>query len=522
MDQDYTRVGDHVTVLKRHWWVVALCSLLGGVAGLLLVPLESTSSTATAVVLVPPDIDPTDPVDVGTQSALVTSDRVVQAVIGDLSLSLTPHDLEQAVSVEVVPDTTTLSIAVTLDDRGLVAGVANAFAETYMATEGDFLRRRRQVSQGELEQQLRDVNEELLAARRATAGLKGKRLIGAQQQVTRVTQRQRAINSALSDAEAAADEVALDEGTDLPLRRAVTPESGSGGRLRSLLLGVPVGFVIGLLLAYRRFYRDDTVRDDTTLSNLLGATPVLGRVPVDPGRGKRVLAGRSGGDPLAAEAYRALAGNVRFRTLKTTRAAAGDSAPPEARGAVVAVTSCEPGAGKTTVACNLALSAAATGLKVLLVDADLHRPQVAEVFEIDGTAGLGEVLRAPLGSTELPLTDVGDGLFVLPAGTPHQDPFAALLAPRADEVWPALAAEHDLVIVDTSPLLFASESVSVAARCDHVLLVAEPGGSTATDLAASLERLRIAGSSVSGLVLNRVRAKDLAGGYYAADGAARA
>ncbi len=525
MDQDYTRVGDHVAVLRRHWWIVALCCLLGAGAGAVLAPLGATTYTATAIVLAPEGVDPADEVDVGTQSALVTSDRVVQSVIADLGLSLTPRDLEDALAVEVVPDTTTLSIAVTLAERSLVANVANAVAETYLATQEELLRRQQTATRDELEQQLAGINEELLAAREDAAGQTGAELIGAQQKIGRIQQRQRAVNSDLSDVEAAAEAAGQTPQSQIPLQRAVTPKSQAVAPARGVLLGLPVGFIVGLALAYWRFRRDDAVRGDAQLTRLIGGAPVLGRIPTDPRAKKQPLLGRAGADPMVTEGYRSLAGNVRLWADRTVTTGASAVEATGARGTrratVVAVTSPDPGAGKTTVACNLALGAAATGLTVLLVDADLHRPRVAALFGVAADAhGLSDVLRHQADAATT-VVEVNDTLGVLPAGTTVDDPFSTLVSSRTSEVWEALRGEADLVIVDTAPLLYASESVGTAARCDQVLLVVEPGRTKAADVAASLERLQIAGTGVAGAVLNRVRARDLAGGYYGTDGASR-
>ncbi len=203
----------------------------------------------------------------------------MQTVGKNLGLTLAPRDLENALSVEVLPDTTALSISVTLDDRTLAASVANEFASQYVATQGEALTASRRASIPGLETQLDETNQKLLAARDDVRGTTGSARLTAQQAVGRLEQQQRALNSALGEAQSPL--LATDTGS--VLQRAVVPPAGSTARLRGLLLGLAVGLLAGLALAYWRHQRDDAVHGEDQLGDLLGGTPVLGRIPVDPG-----------------------------------------------------------------------------------------------------------------------------------------------------------------------------------------------------------------------------------------------
>lgn len=170
---------------------------------------------------------------------------------------------------------------------------------------------------------------------------------------------------------------------------------------------------------------------------------------------------------------------------------------------VLAVTSSLAGEGKTTVASSLAGAFARIDAKVLLVDADLHRPQLAEVLDLDDTEpGLAEILlgRAQLSDVtqkvELP------GLEVVVA-TPHADA-GDLLARRLGGFLEQARLSYDVVVLDCPPLLSTDDARTLALAADATVLVVARGTEAArvAEAAAGLDNLRV---RVLGTVLNRAR-----------------
>jgi len=178
--------------------------------------------------------------------------------------------------------------------------------------------------------------------------------------------------------------------------------------VRNAGLALVLGLVLGVGAAVLRETLDTSVKSAPALAELTGAA-VLSTVPVD-SRAKRaplIVAGSAGS--VRAEALRQLRTNLQFVNV---------DAPARA----IAVTSAVPGEGKTTTACNLAIVFAEAGKRVVIVDADLRRPRVAEYLNVEGAVGLTNVL-AGQATVDDALQQWGtSGVFVLPAGSIPPEP----------------------------------------------------------------------------------------------------
>ncbi|MFZ1428206.1 MAG: CpsD/CapB family tyrosine-protein kinase, partial [Geminicoccaceae bacterium] len=171
---------------------------------------------------------------------------------------------------------------------------------------------------------------------------------------------------------------------------------------------------------------------------------------------------------------------------------------------VVLVTSALPGEGKSTLTLSLARIAAAEGLRVMVVDADLRKPALHELVGLKQGAGLVEVLRR-----EVPLADAiavdprlpikllpGSRRLLQPTRLLAQDGFGALLA--------ALRPAFDLILVDSAPLVAVVDAKLLAKLADSVLLVVRYSTTRRDFCELSLRGLRESGAVVAGAVLSQV------------------
>jgi capsular exopolysaccharide synthesis family protein len=180
---------------------------------------------------------------------------------------------------------------------------------------------------------------------------------------------------------------------------------------------------------------------------------------------------------------------------------------------VIMVTSALPGEGKTLTASNLALTLSESyQRRVLLVDADLRRPSVHQLFALPSLSGLSDGLRS-VEDRKLTLVEVSSRLTVLPAGRPDPDPMSVLTSSRMQYVLDEAREKFDWVIVDTPPVGLMPDAHLLAAMVDGALLVIGAGMSAHRSVAKAAEV--IGRDRILGVVLNRVEAGDMShDGYY--------
>jgi succinoglycan biosynthesis transport protein ExoP len=184
------------------------------------------------------------------------------------------------------------------------------------------------------------------------------------------------------------------------------------------------------------------------------------------------------------------------------------------------ISSSIPGEGKSTIAINLAVSLADAGARVILVDADLRRPSIAEYLGIEGGVGLTTVLigRAevedvvqPFGKTSLDL---------LPSGQIPPNPSELLGSVAMADLLERLSGSYDMVLLDSPPLLPVTDSVVLSNLAGGALVVVGVDRIHRPQLQQSLESLETAGAHVFGIVMNKIARREAAtygyGGGYAA------
>lgn len=304
--------------------------------------------------------------------------------------------------------------------------------------------------------------------------------------------------------------------------------------LRSLFLAGVLGLITAGALAVSRRALDTRIRTREDAQAATGGAPILGTIPRirvaagghAPGangasgdgkkkRGRKVALSAVSPEALqtsrivtridphspASEAYRALRTNLTFSSIEH---------PPK----VVVVTSALPGDGKSTSAANLAVTLAQQGTRTLLVDGDVRRGVLHQVFELPQTPGLTNAL---LGREEVdrvvyrvPL-DGDNALDVIPAGVFPPNPSEILGSQRMRDLLATMRSRYEMIIVDAPPLNLVTDAAVLGTAADTTILVARVGITDKRALQHAATQLYHLNAPLAGVVLNDI---DLSGGSY--------
>ncbi|GGB27344.1 chromosome partitioning protein [Flexivirga endophytica] len=274
---------------------------------------------------------------------------------------------------------------------------------------------------------------------------------------------------------------------------AVLPRSPSYPKPAKILpIGLLAGLVIGYLLALIQHRRDTRVRSTDDVEENLGAS-VLGVIPATRqlAAADRSLHGKQ--DFATREALRQLRTNLRFVDV--------DHDPRS-----IVITSARMSEGKSTVAAALAWVIADSGDKVILVDADLRRPAVAGIYDLDSSVGLTQVLAGTTSVEDALQPTDKHGLFVLTAGQIPPNPSELLGSQRMKQLLDSLTGTYR-VILDAPPLLPVTDAALLSASADGAVVVVAASDTRVEHVQRARANLEAVGGRVLGGVLNRVNTR---------------
>ena len=205
---------------------------------------------------------------------------------------------------------------------------------------------------------------------------------------------------------------------------------------------------------------------------------------------------------LVAEAFRTLRSNLQFsefgKNLK-----------------VIVVTSSNPNEGKSEVSINLAASLAQQGKKVIIVDADMRKPTQHKLTGLNNTEGLSTFLLKKTGVDSINHLTINDvNLDVLTSGPVPPNPAEMLASVSMEQTLKAFGDFYDYVIIDTPPLLAATDAQILASIADATLLVVDIKKTKRRQVIESRRRLDNVGAKLLGLVMNKINSHKDSYYYY--------
>lgn len=275
--------------------------------------------------------------------------------------------------------------------------------------------------------------------------------------------------------------------------------------VRIPLLGILIGLLVGTVLVLILEYMDTTIQEDS--ESLLGEreTGQLRYIATIP-RVDMAVSGLGAEpfvikDPMLMEAFRIAALNIGlFGPLKRNR--------------TLCVTSPGPGEGKTTIALNLAASLAASGERVLLVDADPNKRTLTESLDLLDRKGFFEILVNGSPPQDIMVEGPLPNMIVMPIGREVLDPLNLLSADYFRSFLDKIKDSFDIIIFDTPPALLLAEAGVLSPQLDVTVLVARIHGTDSRDLRKAADILINVGARVAGVILNMAKARRSAYYYY--------
>ncbi|MDY6839204.1 MAG: polysaccharide biosynthesis tyrosine autokinase [Thermodesulfobacteriota bacterium] len=252
------------------------------------------------------------------------------------------------------------------------------------------------------------------------------------------------------------------------------------------VLGLFLGLIFGIGLAFTMEYLDDTVR---TADDIKEFRPIvlMGTVPKFKPKTLSLISAKDANDPLF-ESYRSIR-NYPIMNGTPSRS--------------LLITSAGPEEGKSTTVLNLGISFARQGKKVVIVDMDLRRPNLHAYLNLPNKVGITDLLQGKASVDKAIQTTQVEGLSMIPGGPPFDDPAALIDSGKMGQLMPDLKSRFEVVIIDSAPLFVKSDALVMAKYVDASIIVLASEKTTRRAVSELIDVMTKAHIKPLGFILNR-------------------
>jgi capsular exopolysaccharide synthesis family protein len=501
-------------ILYLFWawaWLIVIAGMLAGVTAMF-VSMHTTPIYETSTRLLVSDPPAMRSIDYSgivssqtmtrTYAEMLEERPVLQGVIEQLALPTTPEDLKETISVELIRDTQLLVVSVEHPSPALAADIANTIARVFTDRIRELQSQRYAATREGLAQQVSDMEQQIEMTNQALAnGLDPDQKL---QLEARLTEYQRLYSNLVTNYEQVrlaeaqtSTNVVVSEPATIPTI-PVSPKP-----IRNTLLAVAAGMLFAAGTVFAVDTLDDTIKNPDEIRRKFGLS-ILGMIGRHESPDDKPISLVQPRSPVSES----------FRALRTNTIFAGVDKPLYR----IMVTSATPQEGKTTVSANLAVVLAQGERKVVVIDADLRRPQIHRKFGLYNRVGLSDLflLMRPLESLPQGVIQYSEAakLAVITSGKLPPNPAELLTSQKMGQFLDMLNKEYDLILIDTPPVLTVTDAAALAPCVDGVLLVTMPGKTRLRDFQQAYEQLQTVGARVLGVVLNEVNPRSRKYGYY--------
>ncbi|MBQ1599573.1 protein-tyrosine kinase [Bifidobacterium pseudolongum subsp. globosum] len=275
---------------------------------------------------------------------------------------------------------------------------------------------------------------------------------------------------------------------------AISPSTPSAPKWKlNILIGIVGGLILGVFAALLKDVLSKQIQDEDEISEYIDA-PIIGRIPeVDLLDDTKPAVVNEPGSPIAED----------FRRVRTNLSFLAPVEDTNCR--LIVVTSTGASEGKTTTSVNIAAALAENGAKVLLIDADLRHPSVANKLDIDGSAGLTHVLSGQASVKDVAQRYWKPNLHVMPAGPKPPNASTLLNSPIMVELLNNAIERYDYVLIDTAPMVVANDAVIFVRRGGSLVMVCRRDQTLKRDLREISDELATLDLPASGVIFNCAR-----------------
>jgi tyrosine-protein kinase Etk/Wzc len=281
---------------------------------------------------------------------------------------------------------------------------------------------------------------------------------------------------------------------------AVTPHSPIKPNIRlNLLLGIVAGLLLAVGVAFFLEFIDDSLKSIEEVERFV-RKPVFGIIPRIPDYRKDDEGVRSVASALVTHYSPKSPISEAFRTLRTNI----HFADPDQKVHTLLITSAGPSEGKSTIVSNLALTFANNGRRTLLIDCDLRKPNVQNIFEINRDPGLTTLLLGEKPWNEVVRPSQIENLSILPSGPIPPNPTELLGSQHMKDVIAMLGEHFDFLLFDSPPVIAVTDAAILSSVVDATLLVVELGRSRGTAVNRAIDLLSKVNANLLGVVTNNI------------------
>lgn len=523
----------YARILWNWTWLIILCVFMAAASAYIVSNLSIPIYQASSTLLIDEARNPTS-----SYQDLLSSERIARTyaelmqrkqVLRNLaaSLGLEPDVVEAAltnINVTPVRDTQLVRVQVEGVTPEFVQRVANELPQVFIQEINNLQTQQFGESRLRLETQLNELRGQIELANAEMEGFSGSRTVEEDIRFSQLrdelAQYQASYTSLLGRYEElrlielqSTDSITVVEEAELP-QAPIRPRT-----LVNTLLAAIVGGMLALGVIFLIEYLDDRIRTPQDLYTVLDA-PILGTIA----QMKRM---RRGSTVLSPEEALVVATQPRhpiaesFRRLRTNLRFSSVNEPLR----TLLVTSAVPSEGKTTTTANLATAVSQAGHKVVVVDADLRKPQIHKLFQLSKGPGLTDALLSD-GEISFFLRDTGvPNLQVITCGSIPPNPAELLGSKPMQQLLERLEQEADFVFIDAPPLLAVTDAQILSSHAQGVLLVINTAKTSRALVANAASTLVQVEARLLGVVLNQLTRSgqnsyyyyDAYAGYYTED-----